>query len=207
MFRRSVARLLRDRYDVLAANSCEAALELLAEQATSVSLVLLDITFPPETLQGDQALERIRERWPWLGVIMLTVQPELSLVLKCTRLGALDYVSKLADLTLVLPDAVTRALAIGDLRRQHEELQRELRRTQELEQAMARGAGAGPALPAPTPDRIRPFDEVMRAHFTHALEACGGNMAEAARRLQLPYDTYRDQLIAWGVVQPGRRKE
>jgi DNA-binding NtrC family response regulator len=205
--RRSLARLLTADYDVLTAASCEEALQVLAEQAGAVGLVLLDVGFAGGGLQGDAALLQIRAHWPALGVVMVTVQPDLQLVLKCTRAGALDYVSKLADLTVALPDAVRRAFAIVDLRRRNEELERELRRSQALERALGGGRGAG-ELPviAPDPDRIRPFAEVTRDHFTYALEACGGNMAEAARRLQLPYDTYRDRLIGLGVVVPERRK-
>jgi DNA-binding NtrC family response regulator len=205
--RRSIVRLLKADYEVLTAVSCEEALEVLAEQAASVNLVLLDVSFPRGCLQGDEALARIRERWPSLGVVMITVQPEVSLVLKCTRLGALDYVSKFADLTVTLRDAVGRAIAITEVRRRNEDLERELRRCQELELALRgeRPAATPPPI-APDPDRIRPFAEVTNDHFTYALEACGGNMAEAARRLQLPYDTYRDKLIELGVVVPDKRK-
>jgi DNA-binding NtrC family response regulator len=203
--RRVIGRLLAPRIEVLEAPSCEAALQILERDAAGFSLVLLDIRFPGSALQGEQALLQIRDRWPLIGVVVMTVEQDIPLAFRCSRLGALDYITKFPDLQASVSKTVERALTLMDLRRENELLQQELQRRRAVEQALA--GEALPARPAdPKPELIRPFDDIAREHCTYALRACGGNMSEAARRLHIAYDSYRDRLIKWGIVKPTRRK-
>lgn len=55
-------------------------------------LVLLDIMMPQ--VNGIELLEIIKERWPNLGVVMVTGYPSIETAVEATRRGAFDYVAK-----------------------------------------------------------------------------------------------------------------
>jgi DNA-binding NtrC family response regulator len=55
-------------------------------------LVLLDIMMPQ--VNGIELLEIIKERWPNLGVVMVTGYPSIETAVEATRLGAADYIAK-----------------------------------------------------------------------------------------------------------------
>ncbi|HEY3353640.1 MAG TPA: response regulator [Polyangia bacterium] len=199
--RRVVRRILASRVEVIEADSCEAALQILEQEAPALSVVLLDIRFPRGILQGDQALGCIRERWPALGVVVMTVENDIPLACRCLKLGALDYVTKFPDLEGAVVAAVDRALAIVALRRENEELERALQQRRAAEQALVADTHASVLPLEPRPEQIRRFEDVTREHFSHALRACNGNMSEAARRLGVPYDSFRNRVVGWGLVR------
>ncbi|MBW2259274.1 MAG: response regulator, partial [Deltaproteobacteria bacterium] len=55
-------------------------------------LVLLAIMIPQ--VNGIELLEIIKERWPNLGVVMVTGYPSIETAVEATRLGAFDYLAK-----------------------------------------------------------------------------------------------------------------
>lgn len=55
-------------------------------------LVLLDIMMPQ--VSGLELLKIIKERWPHLGVLMVTGYPSIETAVEATRLGAFDYIPK-----------------------------------------------------------------------------------------------------------------
>lgn len=55
-------------------------------------LVLLDIMMPQ--VNGVELLGMIKERWPDLGVVMVTGYPSIETAVEATRRGALDYIAK-----------------------------------------------------------------------------------------------------------------
>jgi DNA-binding NtrC family response regulator len=173
--RRTLRRLLRARFQVSDATSCEAALALLEQEADAIDLLLLDIQFPADTMQGLEAVSIICSRWPRLPVVMVSVYHDVGLALHFGALGVRDYLAKEDNLYARLLPAVQRALA------------------------------PAPVPPSPEMPPIRPFEEIRKASFLGAWHRCSGNMSAAARELGVPYDAFRDALIAWGAVRPRTR--
>jgi DNA-binding NtrC family response regulator len=156
--------------------SCEEAILQLCTEADELDLLVLDIQFPVDQMQGVEAVTLIRRRRPELAVIVLSVHHDVGLALHFGALGVRDYLAKVGDLKRTLPRAVERALAAA--------------------------APPAPAVPLPP---LRVFAEVRKASYLRAFHLCGGNMSEAARRLGVPYGPYREALIEWGVVRPRTR--
>ncbi|MBI5479679.1 MAG: hypothetical protein HY906_12520, partial [Deltaproteobacteria bacterium] len=64
LLRRALRRRLRQDCTLIEAESCERALEVLAAEADSFRLALLDVHFGEGRMRGDDCLPLIRERWP-----------------------------------------------------------------------------------------------------------------------------------------------
>ena len=86
-----LVRLLTSRgYEVReAVNGREAVAALEREP---FDLVLSDIHMPEVT--GVQLLAEVRQRWPEVGVVMITGVPEVQVAVACLAQGALDYMGK-----------------------------------------------------------------------------------------------------------------
>ncbi len=81
-------------YDVLlAGNGWEALAALEAEQ---VDLVLLDVAMPE--IDGVETLGRIVALHPFVPVIMVTANADVSVTSKLLAMGAADYIPKPFDL-------------------------------------------------------------------------------------------------------------
>jgi len=89
--RETLTLILRRKWQVLLAETAERGLELL--QRHSVDVVLLDVMLPGE-LNGLDALVRIKEEWPTVEVIMITVLKDLDLAKEALRRGAFFFVGK-----------------------------------------------------------------------------------------------------------------
>jgi len=98
-------------HQVITAASGEEALTRLAE--TAVDLVLLDIMMPG--IDGIEALQQFRLRWPDLPVIMLTAVANLDIARGALKRGAFDYVQKPFEWEH-LERVVGAALMAGSLR-------------------------------------------------------------------------------------------
>jgi DNA-binding NtrC family response regulator len=90
-FRRVMAaELTRRGYTVVAVGSGAEALAQAPEVGADVTL--LDLRLPD--LDGIQVLERLRERNPSGGVVVLTGHGTIDTAIRATRLGAYDYLEK-----------------------------------------------------------------------------------------------------------------
>ena len=110
-------RLKRQGYaDVATASDGRQALELL--RARAFDLVLLDIMMPE--LNGYQVLEQIKgdERLRHIPVIMISAVDEVDSVVRCIELGAVDYLPKPFNPTLLQ----ARVGACLEKKRLHDEL-------------------------------------------------------------------------------------
>ncbi len=83
------------------------------------SLVLLDITMPH--IKGDELLNEISARYPYLPVIMATASDSIELVVNCMRKGAYDYIKKPLSSGRLLA-SISGALEVWELRRENEAL-------------------------------------------------------------------------------------
>jgi len=89
--RLSLQTLLGDEgYAVLAVESAEAGLELLAKE--SLFMVITDARLGG--MSGYDFLNRMRSRWPQLPVLMITAYATPKLAVEVIKAGAMDYLAK-----------------------------------------------------------------------------------------------------------------
>ena len=132
------AMLTAAGYRCTAAASGSAALNLL-DSEEPFELMLSDLMMAE--MQGDVLLERAKQRFPAMEVIMVTAVSDLSVALEAFRNGAYDYLTKPIDREQLL-DRVRRALEHRRLKRENLRFQLYLesevaKRTAELRQANA----------------------------------------------------------------------
>jgi two-component system, NarL family, invasion response regulator UvrY len=104
LVRNGIRQLLSDEIDIdLVAEASNGAelLQLLDAQACEV--LLLDVSMPGR--DGISLLKTIRDRWPQMAVVMLTMHPEDQYAARALRAGAAGYVTKDA-----VPDELVRAI-------------------------------------------------------------------------------------------------
>jgi DNA-binding NtrC family response regulator len=100
---RSCDRILRGAgYDVEVARSGAEALAKMTDNGYDV--MILDIMMPK--MDGIEVLQRVKESYPDIEVIMVTGLAEIQTAVRCMKLGALDYLPKPFD-----PDDLVRIVA------------------------------------------------------------------------------------------------
>ena len=109
---------LEEQYDVRVFSAAEPALQ--AMKAEAPDLVLLDICLPG--ISGLEALERMRNLWPGITVIMITAYEDIDTVIAAMKLGAYDYVVKPLHMDS-LEIAISNALEAQRLRKEVRTLQ------------------------------------------------------------------------------------
>jgi DNA-binding NtrC family response regulator len=106
-------RLQRDGYEVIAAESGEQALEMLA--ASAPDLMLLDVRLPG--LDGLATLQRALEILPEVTVLMMSAHSTVDVAVEAMKHGAIDFLVKPFPFQS-LDAAVQRALSTARTRRQ-----------------------------------------------------------------------------------------
>ncbi len=106
-------RLQRDGYQVLAAESGEQALELIA--ASPPDVMLLDVKLPG--IDGVETLRQALGLHPELAVLMMSAHSTVDVAVEAMKHGAVDFLVKPFPLT-ALDAAVARALSTSRTRRQ-----------------------------------------------------------------------------------------
>ena len=111
--RKGISRALANRHiqATEAANGKEALAHL---NTRDFDLVLLDIKM--EDMDGVEVLQQIRHKDPETSVVMITGYPTIATAVRCTKLGALDYLTKpfsLDDLDAALGKAHNKKAARG----------------------------------------------------------------------------------------------
>lgn len=116
--RASLLGILEDEgYQVLLADNGSDALDLIREEVPD--LVLLDIWMPG--MDGIQTLERIRNLFPDLTVVMMSGHGTIETAVKATRVGAYDFIEKPFSLDKLLI-TIGNALSYKELRKENEAL-------------------------------------------------------------------------------------
>ena len=104
LFRRGLTMLLRDLPDVQVVFECANGEELLTGlKNNSVDVVLLDLEMP--VLDGMCTMKRMREEFPRVKVIVLSMHSEEKFIVHLMELGANGYVLKTAE-----PDEIEDAI-------------------------------------------------------------------------------------------------
>jgi len=88
--RDTLEAILKKNYAVIKAEDGETALRIV--EAEEVNVILLDIMLPG--MGGLEVLERIKERFEDIDVVMITVVKEIDSVVRAMKLGAYDYIGK-----------------------------------------------------------------------------------------------------------------
>ncbi len=84
-------------FTVISSDNVLEGLEFLAGYAVAIDAVILDLSFPKGEMQGMEALQRIKDKYRHLPVIMLTdsdTAADLERVVDCMKKGAYNYVGK-----------------------------------------------------------------------------------------------------------------
>lgn len=107
-----LGRILEDRYNVIYACDGVEALEIIKENAESLSIVMLDILMPK--MDGFEVLRIMKadDRLKSIPVIVLTA--EKSAELKALQLGAADFITKPFDLHEVILARVSRIIELSE---------------------------------------------------------------------------------------------
>ena len=77
-------------YQIHTAENGKAALEVLEQ--TPIHAALIDLKMPE--MDGMELLECMRDRWPWVKVVMLTAFGGVKEAVKAIQMGALDFLQK-----------------------------------------------------------------------------------------------------------------
>jgi two-component system, NtrC family, response regulator AtoC len=113
--RKGISRALFNR-NIRATEASNGEEALAHLQTHSFDLVLLDIKM--EDMDGTEILQQIRRNDPDANVVMITGYPTIATAVHCTKLGALDYLTKpfsLDDLDAALNKVHSKKAANGDL--------------------------------------------------------------------------------------------
>jgi two-component system, NtrC family, nitrogen regulation response regulator NtrX len=110
-----------ESYSVLEAENGEEALKVI--QTETVDLVLLDIKM--KGMDGIEVLEKIKEMFPELPVIMISGHGNIKIAVEATKTGAFDFLEKPPDLNRLLI-SVRNALKSSELIRENQQIRTEL---------------------------------------------------------------------------------
>lgn len=99
--RKMLGQMLGSRFDIAEAASGEACLQLLEQNATGISIVLLDIHMPG--IDGFTVLEEMNQKnlLEQIPVIMISSEDTVDAVRQAFDLGASDYISRPFDAKVV----------------------------------------------------------------------------------------------------------
>lgn len=124
----SLCGILEDEgYQVLHAENGADALDLIREEVPD--LVLLDIWMPG--MDGIQTLDRVRNLFPDLTVVMMSGHGTIETAVKATRMGAFDFIEKPFSLDKVLI-TIANALNFKELRKENEALRQSVQKEHEM---------------------------------------------------------------------------
>ena len=99
--RKMLGQMLGSRFDIAEAASGEACLQLLEQNATGISIVLLDIHMPG--IDGFTVLEEMNQKnlLEQIPVLMISSEDTVDAVRRAFDLGASDYISRPFDAKVV----------------------------------------------------------------------------------------------------------
>jgi two-component system nitrogen regulation response regulator NtrX len=118
--RHTLASILEDEnYKVQTAEDAVLGLETLGR--LNIDLVFLDVLLP--RLGGMEALEKIRQGWPDVEVVVISGHANVDMAVRAVKLGAFDFLEKPLSLDKVLT-LCRNALALQKLRKENQVLKR-----------------------------------------------------------------------------------
>ena len=103
--------------NLLLCHDSREVMPLLAE--TEVEAILLDISMPH--LTGDVLLEKVREAFPQIPVIIVTASDDIEIAVRCMKIGAFDYMVKAVEPSRLI-GGLRRAIELRQLSRRYSDL-------------------------------------------------------------------------------------
>ncbi len=88
--REGCRRVLNRNYEILTAENGNRALDVLAKE--SIDVMLLDLKMP--VMGGEEVLEKTRESYPDIPVIVITGHGTVDTAVECMKKGAYDFITK-----------------------------------------------------------------------------------------------------------------
>ncbi|MDR2792352.1 MAG: sigma-54 dependent transcriptional regulator [Treponema sp.] len=126
--RKTMGLILEDEgYHAFGAEDALVALEILAEK--EVDVIFLDVLLPG--IGGLEALEEIREKHPFVEIIMISGHANVDMAVRAVKLGAFDFLEKPLSLDKVLT-ACRNALSLHALKEENRSLKRSIGVRQEI---------------------------------------------------------------------------
>ena len=109
------------KHTFIFANSAQEALDTMAHQ--EIHIVVTDIHMP--VMDGFALLGIVKEKYPYIPVVALTSDDDLTSAVKFMQLGGINYIKKSSDqdeLEMALNSAVQRWCLLNELRMTNQEL-------------------------------------------------------------------------------------
>ncbi|NQU74553.1 MAG: sigma-54-dependent Fis family transcriptional regulator, partial [Candidatus Omnitrophica bacterium] len=122
--RQSFKMVLKDKYNVLLAETGEQAIDIFTK--TSVDLILLDILLPD--IDGIDLLEKFKKIDPTTEIIMVTAVKEIQTAVKAIKLGAYEYIVKpfqVNDVLVLIDRALEKRRLVNEVTYLRHELERQ----------------------------------------------------------------------------------
>jgi putative two-component system response regulator len=85
-------RLLEDKYHIFTATDGLNALDVITQNKETLNLVITDIKMPK--MDGISLLKEIHDRYPRLGVMMISAHGDINTAVEVMKQGARDYIPK-----------------------------------------------------------------------------------------------------------------
>jgi hypothetical protein len=201
-----ISREVGRSFEVVAVEGWEQAVERLGEDPGGFDLLLLALRCGDGPLAVEQALRLGRRLWPQVGIVVFGSTADEGVTRRCLDLGALDVVTAGPLQTGTLPSRLEAAAVLAAMRRENGTSFAGCGRRLLAPEGSERSDPVDGGLhPAPEQLPVRPFEEVQRECYEAAFRACNGNITVAAKKLRVPYTSYRRDLERFGVHQPRRR--
>ena len=107
---RALSTIFKDEgFETISASRGEVGLEILDKEKPS--MVFLDIWMPG--MDGLEVLQKIKETFPELPVVMISGHAAISTAMEATRMGASDFIEKPLELEAIMK-VVHRVLGNGE---------------------------------------------------------------------------------------------
>ncbi|MCL2801874.1 MAG: sigma-54 dependent transcriptional regulator [Treponema sp.] len=118
--RSTLCSILEDeKYKVFTAEDALAGFEILANQ--TIDLVFLDVLLPK--LGGIEALEKLRNEFPAVEIVMISGHANIDMAVRAVKLGAFEFLEKPLSLEKVLT-VCRNALTVRKLREENKTLKK-----------------------------------------------------------------------------------
>ena len=155
-------------------------------ESEEIDVILLDMKFNAQRLDGEEGiswLKYIKQQPNPPAVVLITAFGDIGLAVQSLKEGAEDFVSKPWD----NDELVEKLLAAIEKRETRQRLDSTLREARQLK---ARWETT----------RQMTLYEVENRHILEVLNECGGNLAEAAVRLNISRQTLYNRLKKYGIM-------
>jgi diguanylate cyclase (GGDEF) domain len=107
--------ILEDDYDVIYAENGAVAMEMIADNLQTLSIILLDLMMP--VMDGFEVLQRVKADDEMCRIPVIVLTAEKHAELRALQLGAADFITKPYDMHEVILARVARIIELSEGRR------------------------------------------------------------------------------------------